>query len=376
MSVNNPFLIKGYISKEYFCNRENEMAVLKRNATNGADTTLISPRRMGKTGLIMRFFDEINPREFAAIYVDMYASRSLADFIKFLVEAVLKEFPEKSSFGKQFFNFLKGFRPIISFDSISGEPHVTLTYHTPQEKVHTLQSILSFLNAQAKTVILAIDEFQQITEYPEKNMEAVLRTQIQHLPNIRFVFCGSNRRLMSDIFSNAKRPFFSSTNYLMLDKIDENDYRKFIDAQFIKFGKKISVEAVSFILDWTKTHTFYTQSLCNTTFSITENTADTDTVRQACLILLKQNEPIYLQYKQMLTAAQWNFLIAVAKEDSVKQITAQGFISQHEIGTPSNARRISKSLINKELILDQYSRQSSSIQVYDVFFSRWLQREY
>ena len=181
---------------------------------------------------------------------------------------------------------------------------------------------------------------------------------------------------MADIFSNAKRPFFSSTHYLSLDKIDQVKYASFIKKMFQKSGKKIEDDAVQWILDWSKTHTFYTQSLCNMTFSLTEEVANIDLVKKACLILLRQGESVYLQYRQLLTPAQWNFLIAVAKEDFVRQITAQTFIARYEIGTPANARRLSKALIEKELILSVQDAQGIGYQVYDVFFSRWLQMEY
>ena len=101
-----------------------------------------------------------------------------------------------------------------------------------------------------------------------------------------------------------------------------------------------------------------------------------DTVKLACVELLKRNEPVFYQYRQLLTTAQWNFLIAIAKEGEVKQLTAQKFISQYEIGTPSNARRISKSLIEKELLLELPHKKEISYRVYDVFLSRWLESEY
>jgi DNA-binding MarR family transcriptional regulator len=78
----------------------------------------------------------------------------------------------------------------------------------------------------------------------------------------------------------------------------------------------------------------------------------------------------------MLTSAQWNFMIAVAKEGEVSQITAQKFISKYNIGTPANAKRILKSLIEKELILESVSKNNTVYQVYDVFLSRWLEVKY
>ena len=376
--IRNPFLIKGYISKDYFCDREDELKELSRNVENGLDTTLISPRRMGKTGLISRFFEYIDEHKlgFHAIYVDVFATRSLEDFVRQLAEAVLKYYPEKTNFGKKFMKFLKGLRPIISYNSISGEPQVQISYQTPQEKEYTINELLQFLDNQNLQILIAIDEFQQIKEYPEKNVEALLRTCIQQLKNIRFIFCGSNHSMMLEIFSGAKRPFFGTTHYLYLEKIQQERYTQFIVEQFSKNKIKIEAKAVEFILDWTYLHTFYTQSLCNIVFSLGVRNVTIDEVKDACLQIIKQNEPIFLQYRQLLTPAQWNFLIALAKEEKIKRITAQDFITKYQIGTPANARRISQSLIDKDLIFTSSKKKETTYQVYDVFLLRWLQSTY
>ena len=162
----NPFVIKSYESKELFCDREKELQLMVRNCTNGADMTLISQRRMGKTGLILRLFDELRELEpdLKTIYVDIYASRSLADFIKLLAEASLRAFPKKDSMGEKILGFLKSLRPQFSFDPITGDPQLQINYQTEQEKEYTLRGLLDFLNNQGETYI-AIDEFQQIREW-------------------------------------------------------------------------------------------------------------------------------------------------------------------------------------------------------------------
>jgi len=373
----NPFIVKGYISKEYFCDREKELNILHRNVQNGSNTTLISPRKMGKSGLIFRFFEDFLTHNMAQpIYVDIYSSRSLSDFTKLLAEAILLKFPEKSAIGKKFMTLLKGLRPLISFDPLTGAPQIQIGFQTPQEVVHTLQGLFTFLEQQVTPIIVAIDEFQQIAEYPEKNVEAILRTYMQQLKNIQFIFCGSNKSMMTEMFTHAKRPFFASTRLLHLDKIEDSAYKTFIRYHFEKCKRRITDEALTEILHWTKSHTFYTQNLCNYIFSMKCNNITVDVVKAAMVDILKENESFFFQYRQLLTPDQWNYLIAIAKEDEVAQITAQKFLSQHGIGTPANSRRILKSLITKELILENISNEKPIYQIYDVFLSRWLQMRY
>jgi len=375
--MNNPFILKGYKSSELFCDRENELVQLRSRLQNGIDTTLISPRRFGKTGLIFHFFDSLKEeKEFECLYVDINFALSQSDFNKLLAEAILKKFPEKTSIGKSFLNILKGFRPLIRFDAITGEPQVEITYSTETEKTHTLQGILHFLNTQKSLIVLAIDEFQQINEFPEKNTEAMLRSIVQNLHNIRFIFCGSKKSLMTDMFASAKRPFFASTQFMNLDKIDRNRYADFIQKLFNENRKSIDNETVSFVLDWTKQHTFYTQSLCNMIFSISKRTADMTIAKSACAELMKRNEITYLQYKELLTAAQWKYLIAIAKEHEIEQLTAKYFLTKYNIGTPTDSSRLKNTLLEKELILETITKDQTFYRIYDVFFSHWLASEY
>ena len=373
----NPFVIKGYLSKDYFCDREKELETLLRNVQNGCNTTLISPRKMGKSGLIFRFFENFSAeKHIQSIYVDIYSSRSLKDFIKLMAEAILRTFPEKSAIGKQFMKMLKGLRPLISFDPFTGMPQIHIEFQSSQEIMYTLQGLFTFLEEQNTQIIIAIDEFQQIVAYPEKNVEALLRTYIQQLKNIQFIFCGSNKSMMTEMFSHAKRPFFATSRFLYLDKIDNSSYEPFIRKHFEAGKKYINDDALATILNWTKSHTFYTQNLCNYIFSMKSKIIDLNVVKTAMAEILKENESFFFQYRKLLTSDQWNYMIAVAKENEVFQATAQKFISKYHIGSPSNSRRILKSLIEKELILENVSTEKSSYQIYDVFLSRWLEVMY
>ena len=376
--MDNPFVIRAYKSKELFCDRESELATLIKNCTNGVDTTIISLRRMGKTGFIYRLFDEIRDSgiDVTPIYVDIYASRSLSDFIKSLSESILKTFPEKSPFGEKFMAFIKSLRPLITFDAITGEPQFQINYQSEQEKEYTLKGLFNFLENQGVRILLAIDEFQQIREYPESNMEELLRTYIQPLNNVIFIFCGSKKHIMIDIFNNAKRPFYASTKFITLEEISTKSYNKFIEKNFTMNGRTITPKAIKYILEWTKRHTYYTQSLCNTVFSNDDKDVGIEEVKKACLQIFQQNESIYFQYRRLLTDNQWNFLIAVAKEQQVKQISSIKFISKYNVGTPASAKRIVDSLCDKELLAESTTKEGTFYFVYDVFFSRWLEREY
>ena len=374
--MDNPFIVKAYESKELFCDRKEELQLMLRNCVNQTDMTLISQRRMGKTGLILRLFDELQTTkpDIHTIYLDIFASRNIDDFIKLLAEATMKSFPVKTSIGERLMTFIKSLRPQLSFDNITGEPQLQIAYQTAHEKEYTLRGLFDFLDSQEVPIIIAIDEFQQIRDYPEQNMEALLRTYIQQMHNLTFIFCGSKKHLMADIFTNEKKPFYASTSFVSLSKIDEAPYTAFIRRLFEERQRPITSEAIQFILTWTRRHTYYTQQLCHTIYANGNQNIDLEEVKLACNQLMQQSESVYLQYRQMLTDKQWDYLIAIAKEESVQQITASAFLKRHKIGTPSVSRRLADALCEKGLLNDDSTLDGTVYSVSDVFLSHWMER--
>ena len=374
--MKNPFVIKAYESRELFCDRENELQLMLRNCINHTDMTLISQRRMGKTGLILRLFDEIatvHP-DIKTIYVDIFSSRNIDDFIKLLAEATMRAFQPKTTMGEKLMAFIKTMRPQLSFDNITGEPQLMIAYQSPHEKEYTLRGLLEFLDSQDVHIIVAIDEFQQIRDYPEKNMEALLRTYIQQTHNLTFIYCGSKKHLMADIFTNEKKPFYSSSAFVSLGKISADTYAEFIRRHFNQCFREIDDESITFILDWTRRHTYYTQQLCHTIFANGDHNIDITKVKASCEQLMQQGEAIFLQYRQMLTIKQWSYLIAVAKEGSVSQITAAQFLGRHKIGSASTSQRLADALCEKGLLKDDINVKGITYSLNDVFFSHWLER--
>ena len=374
--MKNPFVIKSYETRDLFCDREAELELMLRNCLNHTDMTLISQRRIGKTGLLLRLFDEIADThpETHTIYLDIFSSRNIEDFIKLLAEATLKAFKPKTSIGDKLMSFIKSMKPQLTFDNITGEPRLQIAYQTVHEKEHTLRDLLEFLDSLGVHIVIAIDEFQQIREYPELNMEALLRTYIQQTRNLTFIYCGSKKHLMADIFTNEKKPFYSSTAFVSLGKIDERPYAEFIRRLFNEHNRKITDEALQFILDWTRRHTYYTQQLCHTVFSAGDENIGISEVKAACNQLMNQGETVYLQYRQMLTIKQWSYLIAVAKEGAVRQITSSRFLGTYKIGSASTSQRLADALCEKGLLNDEVSLEGTTYTINDVFLSHWLER--
>ena len=372
--MENPFVLVPYVSKDLFCDRKRETETVVEYLIGGANITLISPRRYGKTGLIYRALEEIQGKDknIRTLYVDIYSSNSIEDFIRLFAESVVRNLKKKSAISS-FFGFLGGIRPVISYDGITGIPKLSISYQDEEEKRTTLASLFKYLEELKCTVIVALDEFQQIRNYPDINMEALLRTYIQPLKNVHFIFSGSKKHMMTSMFTDAKSPFYESTRLLFLDKIDKVAYSSFIREQFERFNKRISDEAIDFITSWTKLHTFYTQSLCNHIFIKEDFSVSLEAAKKSASQLLYENEQQFLEVRNLLTSNQWEFLKAIAKEGEVRQPTSGAFILKYRIGTPANSRRLLQSLQDKELILSTSTKEGIAYSVYNVFLSRYLE---
>jgi AAA+ ATPase superfamily predicted ATPase len=363
------------VSKELFCDREKELQTLRSNCQNGINTTLISHRRMGKTGLIYRFFDDVESKKEkdmpVTLYVDIYATQNLKEFTRQIAEVIFKKLSNKNGLGKQFLKVLKGMHAVFSYNTLTGEPKLSFEYHEPAAYEHSLHTLFQFLETQKTPVIVAIDEFQQVSAYPEKNTEALLRTIIQNMQNVNFIFSGSNRHLMSEIFSNAAHPFFSSTQFLFLDTIPTVSYQPFIIEKFAEQKRTISAEAVDFILSWTFAHTYYVQAVCNRIFSKNITNIDLTATKQICYEILKTQETLFIQYRNLLTPAQWKLLKAIAKEKQVAQPTGGKFITKYGLSA-SSVQRTLPILLEKEMLLAYPTATETTYRIYNCFMGHWL----
>lgn len=373
-SAFNPFLVSGYKGAFWFCDRVNETAQLKSHIANNKHTTLFAIRRLGKTGLIHHVFNSYAKNsKIACVYVDILGTQNLQQFTNELATAIYNRFPENKSIGKKIMEAIRLLRPLISFDTLSGNPELSFDFSSSKLYEKTIAQLFSFLDGQGIKVVFAIDEFQQILTYPEQNTEALLRTHIQQLKNTQFIFCGSNQKMMFEIFNNAKRPFFASCTHMHLDFIDYAVYKDFIVTVFAAHKKRITDEAVKFILDWTKRHTFYTQYLCNYLFALPQKKLTIEDVQQAIIDIFKQHESIYYQYKSLLTDAQWKLLQAIAREDHMYNPHSKRTIEKYKLGTSSMVTRGMESLLAKEMIYYNAGVEKPYYELYDKFLMRWLQ---
>ena len=372
MKPNNPFLISGYYGPELFCDREQEAGSILEALQNGRNVTLTAPRRMGKTGLIRHVFyrlKELQP-DIATFYLDIYSTQSLGDFVRLFAGTVLGQLdsaPQKAL--SRISRFVRSCRPVFTFDELTGAPKVTIDV-APAEEENTLKEIFEYLGSTEKRCYVAIDEFQQIAEYQEKGVEALLRSHIQFLPNVNFIFAGSRQHLMQEMFTSSKRPFYQSTQLLTIGPIQQDEYAGFATGHFAAHGVKLPQEIFNKIYEKYEGHTWYVQCLLNRLYGY-DRDVDMKLVSYATEQILAEYSYIYADLLKAYTAGQVRLLKAIAKEGCVKEVLAGDFISTYGLRAASSVSAAMKKLQENELV---YQTADGYI-IYDRFMGEWLRRQ-
>ena len=367
---NNPFLISGYVSKDYFCDREQETLQLHSALQNERNVVLISPRRMGKTGLISHLFAQIPPDEAYCIYVDLYKTTSLREFVECLAKAVIGNCGSPS-LRESIIKALQSLRFSFTSDPITGTPEIGVTVIDPQVEI-SLQQIFNYMENADKPVYVALDEFRQIQYYPDSKVEETLRSYIQHMRNTHFIFAGSQKHMMMDMFSSAKRAFFQSAQTMHIFAIPEDTYYHFANEHFTQHQQTLSKEAFHFLYTNLYAHTWYIQSVLNRIYESKIEEIDITAIQDAIQRLVNENEYTYQNYCRLFTSNQLETLKAIAKEREITEPSNQTFLAKHHLKAASSIRSAIKTLVEKEFIYEE----SGVYSVYDRFFSIWLSQSH
>ena len=211
----NPFLLQGYESPSYFCNREQETANLINAVENGRNTTVLAIRRLGKTGLIKHVFYYLEKKKnYQCYYIDIMAYQNLVEFTKALTSEILGKLHKNPlEILKKAAGVLKHIKAQLTFDPATGKSQLQLGIDNAQEAEKTLDEVFNYLtkNSRTKRVVIAIDEFQQILNFPEKMLRqycapgsSTLTMPILSFPEVRSICCLQCSVMQEDLFIKAQ----------------------------------------------------------------------------------------------------------------------------------------------------------------------------
>ena len=374
--IKNPFIVTGKIEPEYFCDRVNESNRLIKSISNGNNLVVISPRRMGKTGLSQFCYDKPEiAKEYYTFFIDILHTSSLREFTYLLGRAIYDALlPRSQKMVSLFIQTIKSISGKFGFDPITNMPTFNLELGDIERPEYTLEEIFHYLAKADKPCIIAIDEFQQIAKYPEKNIEALLRTHIQKLSNSNFIFAGSERHLMQEMFTSSARPFYHSSDILELKAIPSEIYVPFVVKHFERRNKKISVENVDWVYTLFKGHTYYIQRTFNEAFADTVEGEECskEIIASAIDNMINANDTIFREILSNISEKQKPLLYAIARDGEAERITSSEFIKKHSLASASSVQAAAKKLLERDIITQINKKYS----VTDKLFAMWINRIY
>lgn len=378
--MENPFYITGIIPEPYFCDREKETAWMVRTLGNKAHILLTSPRRMGKTQLVRHVFEQSSIKDnYYTFYTDIYPTTSLNELVLFLskeIYAVLV--PKGKTVLNKFLAALHSLAGSIGFDPISNTPTFNIKLGDIHSPELTLEEIFHYLEQADKPCIFAIDEFQQIANYPEKNVEAMLRTHIQKMNNCLFVYAGSNRHILENMFNSAARPFYNSAEQIYLDCIPKDIYTGFAAKQFAKAARNITPEALSLAYDLFEGHTYYVHNVLHNVFAYSDSdkVLDEADINKTLSDILEEKGRTFASVMNQLNYQQKETLVAIAKEGKVSGVTSASFVKKHALKSPSSVQYAIGVLLDRQLLTYQSEERAKVYCVADRFMEMWICKTY
>ena len=336
-TLNNPFVVYGYKGAEYFCDRQKETEKMISTLHNERNITLVAPRRMGKTGLIHHVFHQMEEQYegVKCFYLDIFATKNLEQMVQLMASETIGKLDLKPSEGRE-----------------------------------SLKRIFEYLKQSGKRCYIAIDEFQQILSYPEDGVEAMIRSYIQFLPNVYFVFSGSQQHMMQEMFLSANRPFFQSSLVLSLPCIEEPVYREFANRLLSSQHRVIDESVFSYIYQQSDSVTWYVQAILHGIYEHGSSGITKLLVDEVIQELIEEQAMAYQNYCAWLTENQQMLLLAIASESLVSSPLSQQFISTHHLPATSSVKTALKALVDKQLV----SKSPKGYLVSDRFFAKWLVR--
>lgn len=369
MEIENPFLITGYVSPEYFCDREEEIQILTSMVADSTHTALFSPRRLGKTALLQQLIYNLKKEKIKFIYFDLMSTNSIEEFVYQFAKSF---FNQTVNISRKYFNklsqLLKGFLPTIVADPVTGSISIELKLTKVEEVYNDLGKIFDYIKNSDERYFIAFDEFQQILIYPDKNFEGFLRSHIQFINNASFVFSGSKHHLLLSLFGEYSRPLWQTSTFMELKTINWSKYSDFIESKFQKKGRSISGEALNFIKDSTRGITFFVQLFCNNLYKDSAKNINLATAEKVLEQIVRERESYCINYIELLTKKQLHVLKSIANEEGIDKPFGSEFINKYNLGAASTVKSVIDVLVAKDAVQQYQGKYYLS----DVLLGIWL----
>lgn len=375
--MKNPFKYGKVVTGDDFADRESEIKQLVNDLASGQNIILYSPRRYGKTSLIIRVLEILNEKNFITSFIDLYGCTSIADLADKIIEKIVvpsqKTLEKIGDFLRKHFSDL---RPEIT---LNPDGSISVSYKKDAHNIGEEKVLSQLLDApeklaivKKKPVVVVFDEFQEISNFNGLKIEKMMRNHFQRHKNVTYLFSGSKKHIMEEMFGEEKRPFYKFAKPFPLGKIPKEDFAQFISKKFTETNISIDPSIVNSILEFTDGHPYSTQQLCHELWDIASNKKKVENgdLDEAINMILQMHSDYFTRIWDALPLTQRRLLIAVAQEGQVKAIYSNSFIKKFNLVSASHVKKALDSLEKEGLIEETIG----GYRISDVFLGEWIKR--
>lgn len=371
---NNPFKFGDPVEGEYYLQRPELAKTVRQFLDNRIHVILIGPRRFGKTSFVLNLLKE-QERGVASLFIDVFNITSHRDFL----QQILRALRNKKTWGMHLQDWLKTIprlkpRLTLENDPASGIPSLSLSTEVSSDKdvKETIQDVLAALERLGGHVIVAIDEFQKIAEIEDKGwLEATLRTQMQQLKNVAFLYTGSRKSVIHDMINSSNRPFYRSCQPIEFPSLGP-EFTDWVVKRFAKVGTKCDRSAIDYLRGLLQDTPNYIQMVCFHIVAEGMQTVTRKEVDEVLQTIVRQNAYAYQTLLNTLAVGQQRSLRLAANES--EQVFAKHLLAKYEIKTGPALHGAISSLKDKQ-ILDEGTAKGKII-FDDPLFAIWLRTEF
>ena len=329
---------------------------------------------MGKTSLVRRVISQVNTDKVAVVHLDIYDCRTEYEFYNKLATAILKQTSGKSELMlRNIKEFLTRLSPKISFSvDPANEMFVSLGIapenYTPEEILQLPEKIA---HKMGKDIVVCIDEFQQIGNFPNTlEVQKRVRGVWQLQQNVSYCLYGRKKQMLTKLFQSKRMPFYQFGDIRFLQPIDLANWTPFIRGKFKENGQTITDEQIERICKTVEYQSSYVQQLAWNVMLCSDTTISDRALDEAENDLIDQNSALFLQQTEGLSSFQLNFLKALAAGET-GDLTSTAVLKKYNLGSKSNISRMQETLIKKELV----EKNGRTVTIADPVFRLWMLRE-
>ena len=361
--MENPFKVSGFVDDPAFCDREQEQKDLRLYIKNSQNILLFSPRRYGKSSLIKKVFK--NLKNIRSVYVDLYGTTSIEEFLSACIKGISTVESQMERLMKLLREGIKSIGISFSVDPFSGLPTASPVFSRSVES-RTFDELFSLLDSlsQKKKMVVAFDEFQEVSGYAGIPFEKLLRKGIQGHNRISYIFSGSQKHILNDMFNDRKRAFFKQAISYPLNKIKTGNYVKWIQGLYQQANRDIDSSLIEYIVERCENHPMYVQEYFFNLWS--KDRLSYEVIDRTERIIIEKKVPEYSYLWDSLTLNQRKALKLVAGTAGDNIFSAHN-LSKYGFRTASQATAALNKLW-KTGIIDKIK----AWYIHDPLFKRWL----